>query len=198
MARSKTRTNTPRKPAESVSDPEQAVVLAEGQFLRLVRRGRWEYAERVNATGAVAIVALTEDRQILFTQQRREPMRAQVLELPAGLMGDVAGDPASDTWKDAARRELLEEAGYQARSYKLLTDGPVSAGFGTETITMVMATGLRKVAAGGGVDGEDILLHVVPFDSADKWLAARKKKGFLVDPKVYAGLYFAGKYLASR
>lgn len=198
MARSTPRSHPTRKSAESPADPERVVVLAEGRFLRLVRRGRWEYAERVNATGAVVIVALTEDRHILFTEQRREPMRAQVLELPAGLMGDVVGDPATDTWKDAARRELLEEAGYQARTLKLLTDGPVSAGFGTETITLVLATGLRKVAEGGGVDGEDILLHVVPFDSAEKWLASRKKKGFLIDPKVYAGLYFAGKHLASR
>ncbi len=189
----KTTTGTP-----SANNDDVVHVLGEGKFLRLVRRGRWEYAERVNATGAVVIVAITEDGEILFTEQRREPVRAQVLEMPAGLMGDVAEDPASDTWKDAAKRELLEEAGYQAKSVKLLTDGPVSAGFGTETITLVLATGLRKVAEGGGVDGENIQVHVVPFADADKWLAARKKKGFLIDPKVYAGLYFAAKHLATQ
>lgn len=177
---------------------DEVRVLSEGKFLRLVRRGRWEYAERVNATGAVVIVAVTDQREILFTEQWREPVRSLVLEMPAGLMGDLADNPETDTWKDATKRELLEEAGYQARSVKLLTGGPVSAGFGTEMITMTLATGLKKVAEGGGVDGEDIRVHVVPFEQAEAWLTRKKRKGYLVDPKVFAGLYFAGKYLAGK
>jgi ADP-ribose pyrophosphatase len=176
---------------------EPKTILHEGRFLRLVKLGHWEYAERNSAQGAVVIVAITDERKLLFTEQHRIPMAKAVIELPAGLVGDIPGEE-DEAWAEAARRELLEETGYDARRIQFLTHGPVSAGFGTETVSFFLAKGLRKIGQGGGVDGEDIRVHEVPLDRAEAWLRKQVRGGLLVDPKVYAGLFFAERATRSR
>ena len=48
---------------------DQPVLRWEGNFLRVIQCGRWEYADRVGTTGAVAVVAVTEDAKLLLTEQ---------------------------------------------------------------------------------------------------------------------------------
>jgi ADP-ribose pyrophosphatase len=55
---------------------------------------------------------------------------------------------------------------------------------------MFLASGLRRVGSGGGVAHEDITVHEVPLTQIHEWLEGRAKSGVLIDPKVYAGLYF--------
>jgi ADP-ribose pyrophosphatase len=165
-------------------------VVLEGKFIRLIRRGRWEYVERVRATGIVVIVPVTSDGRLVLVEQFRVPVAARVIELPAGLVGDTDEFHGEDL-AAAARRELLEETGYEARSLKPLLTGPVSAGLSTEMITVFLARGARRVAAGGGDASEDIKVHAVPLAKVEAWLARRQAKGALVDAKVYAGLHFA-------
>ena len=59
-----------------------------------------------------------------------------------------------------------------------------------ECYALVLATGARRVGPGGGDAGEDIQVHVVPLAEVDAWLDA-PPRGAVVDPRVYAGLYFA-------
>ena len=81
--------------------------LYEGQWLRMKRRGHWEYAERSHGNGmAVIIIAATPDDHVLFVEQYRVPLGKRTIEMPAGLVGD---DHAHDTLESAARRELIEE-----------------------------------------------------------------------------------------
>ena len=162
-------------------------VLYEGHFLRVCRRGRWEYVERSNATGAVVIVAVTDDDRVLLTEQVRPPVDAPVLELPAGLIGD---QPGEENYREAAVRELEEETGFRAADISLLTDGPSAAGLSNEQVVLVRASGLKRVGPGGGDDTEDIQVHEIPRDEVGDWLAQRRAQGTLIDPKVYAGLYF--------
>lgn len=173
---------------------DNAVVLAEGKYLRLVRRGHWEYAERNSARAAVMILAITDGR-IVLTEQFRIPHQKRVIELPAGLVGDEHGD--ADDIRTAARRELLEETGYEAREMTWLTEGPTSAGLSSEIVTLVRASGLRKVGRGGGVGSEAIQVHEVPLAQAHDWLQARIEAGVPVDPKVFAALYFAARTSAA-
>jgi len=176
-----------------VSTPPRALpgeVLAEGQHLRLVRRGGWEYAERVRGTGIVVIVAVTEDGRLLLTEQHRIPVGRPVVELPAGLAGDRVEDAGEDL-ETAARRELLEETGYEAQAFERLTEGPPSAGLSSEVVTLLRAVGLRRVGPGGGDAHEAITVHAVPLGEVPGWLDAVARRGCLVDSKVYAGLYFA-------
>jgi len=169
---------------------EQSTLLCEGRHLRLLRRGHWEYAERAKASGAAVIVAVTDEGKLLLTEQFRPPVDRRVIELPAGLAGDLAGQE-KERFTQAARRELLEETGYEAEHFVHLLTGPSSAGLTSELVSIFQATGLRRVSSGGGVEGENIIVHEVPLENLKSWLEKRINDGLLVDPKVFAGLWLA-------
>ena len=124
-----------------------ARTVYEGKYLRMVVRGHWEYVQRTHADGmAVIIIAVTPDDCVLFVEQYRVPLDARTIEMPAGLVGD---DHAHDTLEDAARRELIEETGWQADRVQVLLVGPTSSGMSSERIAFVRATGLTRVGEGG-------------------------------------------------
>ena len=161
--------------------------MYEGKYLRMVVRGHWEYVERTHADGmAVIIIAVTPDEHVLFVEQYRVPLQARTIEMPAGLVGD---DHATDTLEDAARRELIEETGWQAGRVQVLLTGPTSSGMSSERIAFVRATQLTHVGPGGGVGGEDITVHAVPRAQAPAWLMTKAREGFEVDLKLWAGLW---------
>lgn len=162
--------------------------LYEGRFVALRRRGRWEFAERVNAHGAAVIVAVTDDDRFVLVEQYREPLSGRAIENPAGLAGD---QPGEEDILEAARRELLEETGFDADHVALIMTGPGSPGMTSEQLTFVRATGLRRVHAGGGDGNEDITVHLVPMPEVCTFLAAKMREGLHVDPRVYAALFFA-------
>jgi len=68
--------------------------------------------------------------------------------------------------------------------------GPTSAGLTSELIRLVQATGLRKVGEATGDGEEKITVHLVKVPEVRAWLSERVRRGMLVDPKVYAGLWF--------
>lgn len=163
--------------------------LHEGRFLRLVRRGTWEFCQRTGISGVVGIVAVSPEGKLILTQQYRPPVDAQVIELPAGLAGDIAGaeDEAHET---SAIRELLEETGYRAAAMRPLCTSPSSAGLTDETITLFLASGLVREHDGGGDEHENIEVHEVPLADVPAWLEQKRQAGCLIDHKIYAGLYF--------
>lgn len=173
-----------------MSDPKQT--LATGNYLALIRDEGWEYVIRTRASGVVAIVAVTGADELILVEQYRKAVAAPVLELPAGLVGDEAGQE-QESEAEAARRELEEETGYTASEMTLLMKGPPSAGLGTEIVSIYRAAGLKQIGQGGGTDDEDITVHRVPLSGAERWLQAQEQRGCLTDPKVYVGLYFAAR-----
>ncbi|PKN58803.1 MAG: DNA mismatch repair protein MutT [Deltaproteobacteria bacterium HGW-Deltaproteobacteria-14] len=171
-------------------------ILGEGRFTRLVRERGWEYVERTNTSGIVIVIALTAAGELLLIEQHRPPVGARVVELPAGLAGDIAGEE-DEALATAAERELLEETGYVARDLRRLTEGPLSAGLTTEIVTVFGTRGAVKVGAGGGDHTEDIAVFPVPLADVPAWLEARVAAGSMVDPKVYAALWFAERLAAA-
>jgi ADP-ribose pyrophosphatase len=159
-----------------------------GRYLSLLERDGWEFASRCNASGVVVIIAVTDDGAIVLVEQYRKPVRARVIELPAGLVGDHV-DPGESVI-EAARRELLEETGYTAEHLDVLMACPSSAGISDEIITFVRATGLRRTGPGGGDASEEIEVLVVPLERVDRWLAEQHSAGKPMDPKIYAALYW--------
>ena len=167
-------------------------VIWQGKHVRLVDGNGWEFVERCDITGIVAILAITDDSKVVVVEQYRPPVQKKVIELPAGLVGDTC-DKKDESLLSAAKRELFEETGYEAGSMCYLTEGPPSAGIVSEVVTFFKASKLKKVADGGGDDTEDITVHEVLIEDAEVWLRSKMDQGMLVDPKVYLGLYFANR-----
>jgi len=165
-------------------------VLGEGRFLRLVRRDGWERADRIGVRDIVVLVAVTPDGELLLVEQHRPAVGARVLELPAGLVGDAA-EHRDEPIEAAARRELREETGWHASRFERLTAGPPTSGLSSEVVTLLRARELRREGDGGGVGEERIVVHAVPLAQVPTWLREREREGILVDPKVWAGLWFA-------
>lgn len=177
-------------PSNQAGDGENVDVLGQGQYLRLLSRGTWEYVERLTASGAVAIVAMTPAGRLLLVEQLRPALGQPVIELPAGLVGDLLDDP-NETLETAAHRELIEETGYRAQQMEWLAGGPTSPGLSGEIIHFMRAEQLERVGQGGGDDSENITVHEVALPELRSWLAEKAREGCALDPKLYAGLFLA-------
>ncbi len=176
---------------------ERPEVLAEGRFVRLVRKGSWEYVQRRRVSGTVGIVAVTEEGKLILIEQYRPPVGKWVIEIPAGLAGDTAGRE-QEAMAEAAGRELLEETGYESQEMIYITEGAGLPGLTDETTAVYLARGLKKVGPGGGDDSESIRVHEVPLGQVPAWLDRMRRTGRMIDLRVYAGLYFATNTEAGR
>ncbi len=159
-------------------------LLWQGKYLEVRRDGTWEFVRRVGGMGAAVILATTDAGEIVLVEQLRRAVGANTIELPAGLIGDDGDfDPAA-----TAARELAEETGFVATDWANLGDFATSAGMSAEMFTLFRARGLTRATAGGGVDGEDIAVHVVPLAGLAAWLAAARARGCVIDCRLIAAL----------
>lgn len=163
--------------------------LCRGKFLELLKEGRWEYVRRVNANGAVMIVAVTEDGELLLVEEYRVPLHALTIGLPAG----ISGDEGEESTLQSARRELEEETGYRADAWTYLFTGSSSPGLTTEMVSFYLAEGLHQISEGGGVAHENITVHRIPLPLVHGWLMDQTGQGKVVDPKIFMGLYFLSR-----
>jgi 8-oxo-dGDP phosphatase len=92
--------------------------------------------------GAVAVLALDDADRILMIRQYRHPVGRLLWEIPAGLR-DVPGE---EPWVTASR-ELMEEAGYRARNWRVLADYYSSPGYSTERLRVFLARDLEPIPA---------------------------------------------------
>lgn len=181
---------TPNHSVQAPDDADAPVeTLYQGKWLSLRQRGRWEYAARTNPGGAVIILAVTPQDKVLFVEQFRVAIGKPTIEMPAGLVGDLA-DQEEEGALLAARRELEEETGYRCARVEFIHEGPSSSGMSTEIIAFVRAFDLERVGPGGGDESENIVVHEVPRVEASDWLLARAAEGYSIDPKLFAGLWF--------
>ena len=169
--------------------PNEIRTIAETRFLRLVERGTWSYVQRTNEVRVVAVSAFTPENEIILVEQFRPPVQCNVIELPAGLAGDIAGEQ-DESLQTAAERELLEETGFVAKSWERIADLSSSAGLTDEVVTLFHAQDLTREHEGGGVDNENIIVHLIPKEDVVSWLKAQQADGKLIDGRVYAGLFF--------
>jgi ADP-ribose pyrophosphatase len=165
-----------------VSDEAEEIAWA-GKWLTAKRRGKWEFVSRARNIRAAVIVAIDDDDHVLLVDQYRVPLGKRCLELPAGLIGDEAGHEG-DSPLDAARRELIEETGYDCAAAESLGDYYSSPGMVSESFTLVRVTGLTKVGEGGGLEDEDIIVHRVPRANIADFVAAKRAEGLGIDVKI--------------
>jgi 8-oxo-dGDP phosphatase len=117
----------------------------------LVDLGDGQQVERdlVVHPGAVGIIAVDDEEQVLLVRQYRHPVSAQLWEPPAGLLDVPGEDPLA-----AARRELFEEAAYRAARWSVLLDVFMSPGGSGESVRLFLAQDLTPVSEAERFIGE--------------------------------------------
>jgi 8-oxo-dGDP phosphatase len=98
----------------------------------------------VEHPGAAVVLALDDAQRVLVVVQYRHPARRRFVELPAGLLDKPGEDP-----EQAARRELLEETGFEAARWTHLGSTWSSPGVTGELIHLYLAEGLSPADRGG-------------------------------------------------
>lgn len=175
-------------PCGVIPDLPEAEFRFRGRYVGVAQRKGVEFAVRTRAEGAAIIPAMTEAGEVVLVEQYRPPVQRRVIEWPAGLIGDEGNSADAVA---TAERELLEETGYAAASFREVFRCPCAAQLSSEMLSFVVAEGLRKAGCGGGIAGEEnITVHLVPRADLPRWLDGCRRRGLLVDPKVYTGLYF--------
>jgi ADP-ribose pyrophosphatase len=164
----------------------------EGRFITAVREGNWEYVRRSRGIRAAVILAETDAGEILLVEQDRIPIGRRCLELPAGLVGDDDENEIGNV-EEAAARELEEETGYRAAHMQPLGEYYSSPGMVAESFTLVRASGLTRVGEGGGVEGEDIVVHHVPRADVVSFIEQKRDEGVGIDVRLL--LLLGSEYL---
>ena len=165
------------------------VTVWQGRYIVAKKKGAWEYVSRARGISAGVIVAI-DDGHVILVEQYRVPLGRMCLELPAGLIGDETEGEAVEI---AAARELEEETGYRASRMTDLGYYYSSPGMVTEGFHLLRAEGLTKVHEGGGVEGEDIVVHRVRLDEVPDFVVQKRTEGVAVDVRML--LLLAGDFL---
>lgn len=162
-----------------------AEIVWEGKYIKVVKDGTWEYVSRARGIQAAVILAVDTGpdggAEVILVEQYRVPLGRRCLELPAGLVGD---EEEGESVAASAARELEEETGYRAAAIEPLGSFHSSPGMVSEGFTLVRATGLERVGAGGGQGDEQITVLRVPLGEIAAFVAAKRGAGVAIDVKL--------------
>lgn len=139
--------------------------------------------EYIRHPGAVAIVALFDDGQVLLERQFRYPQRREFIEVPAGKL--EPDEPHLET----ARRELMEETGYSASEWTRLGVVHTAIAYTDEAIELYLAKQLSRGTAKLDA-GEFLEILTVPFTEA----IAMVREGRITDVKTVAALLWVERF----
>lgn len=168
-----------------------STTLANGKMLQAkhdkvtLPDGAAAFREYVVHPGAVLIVPLLSNGNLVLERQFRYPVGQVFIELPAGKI-----DPEEDVLV-TGQRELLEETGYKATNWVSLGVQHPCIGYSNEVIHMFLATDLT--AGESALDeGEFLEVFELPFDECLELV----QRGEITDSKTIAALFLVEKHLA--
>jgi ADP-ribose pyrophosphatase len=165
-------------------------ILARGDLLTVKKdrvklpNGNVSQREYVMHPGAVVIVPILPNRNILLERQFRYPLHQVFIELPAGKI-----DPNEDVLH-TAQRELLEETGYSAEDWVKLGIQHPCIGYSNEVIHIFLA---QNLSAGQHKRDEDELLEV--FESSLDDCLRMMMQGEITDSKTICALFMTKQHL---
>jgi len=165
-------------------------IMAQGGLLTVKRdsvrlpNGNTSHREYVMHPGAVVIVPLLPNGNVVLERQFRYPLHQVFIELPAGKID------ANEDVLNTGQRELLEETGYSANEWVKLGAQHPCIGYSNEVIHIYLATGL---VAGKHQRDEDETLEVFEKKFEDCLLMIQR--GEITDGKTIVAMFLAEKYL---
>ncbi|MDP8568736.1 NUDIX domain-containing protein [Methylophilus aquaticus] len=181
---------------QSLNDPHltettlSSEIMAQGKMLTvrydqaLLPNGTTSGREYVIHPGAVVVIALTSQCEVVLERQFRYPLKQVFIELPAGKID--AGEPVLTT----GQRELLEETGYTASEWIKLGIQHPCIGYSNEVIHIYLALGLQLGAHQRDID-EAMDVFCWPFAHVMQAIEA----GEITDSKTMSAMLLAERYL---
>ncbi len=168
----------------------ETALVYEGDFIRVRKDnvrlpdGAVSSREYLNHPGAVAILAILENGNLVMERQFRYPTQREYIELPAGKI-----DQGEDILA-CAKRELLEETGYVASEWIHLTTAWPCIGYADERMEYFLARGLMY--QGNSLDdGEFLEVFELSLPEAIEWV----RLGKINESKTIVGLFWLEKFL---
>ncbi|MDA8257263.1 MAG: NUDIX hydrolase [Betaproteobacteria bacterium] len=153
----------------------------------LLPNGNTATREYIVHPGAVVVVPLLENGDVLMVRQFRYPLQRDFFELPAGKID------ADEDVLACGQRELLEETGFAAQAWRFLTTIHPCIGYSDERILIYLAQDLSE--HGHRRDEDEFLENVrLPLETAMEWV----RDGRISDVKTIIGLFWAEKIVEKR
>ena len=157
--------------------------IYDGRIINLQKRtiklqsGKIAHREIIKHPGSVAIIPILDNNTIILIEQYRSALEKVILEIPAGTLDH------SEKPEDCARRELLEETGYQARNFRKLLASYTTPGYSDEEMHFYLATELTYKGARPEED-ENIRTRMIKLDEINRMIKNEEIK----DMKTICGI----------
>ena len=145
----------------------------------------WEWMEKADV---VAVLPITAEGKLVLIKNYRVPIEKYVIESPAGLH-----DKKDEALEEAAKRELLEEAGYEADHWVATPPWPYRPGSSKNVVYGFIATGLRKLSDQAGDATEDITMLELSYEELGR-LYLNPSPDTLIAPEIMA-MYEMARFL---
>jgi len=182
----------PERESDLVETRVDRQVVHSSKYLTFVRdtiedaQGKRHTRELVIHPGAVTVAAVLPDGRVLLVRQYRHAAEKVMLELPAGTL-DKLPDGSIEDPLDAAKRELWEETGHHAGSWRRLATFWTAPGFASERMTLFLATDLAKDPKHDGpAADENLIVEALPLEEA----LGRLRRDEIDDAKTLVGLFW--------
>ncbi len=170
---------------------QRSEIVFQGKFLRIRRdytdRGAWETVELDSHKETAVIIAITDENELLLEKHYRFPLNRYVVELPAGLVDD-------ETPEECARRELLEETGYEAKELIPLFHGVICQGITRMYAHYFYAPKVMRIGEQKLEPTEDIEILKIPWDRVDDFLF-NLPHDLVLGANVLSAVYALKRYL---
>jgi ADP-ribose pyrophosphatase len=181
------------KPTDFTETPVSSKTVYRGKLLHVLEdevrlpNGRSVRREYIRHPGAAVMVPMPDPETVVLVRQFRYPLGRHFYEMPAGKI-----DPGEETLA-TAKRELLEECGYEAAEWRHMATIHPCIGYADERMELYLARQLRDV---GRTPDEDEFLERVTMSFAEalRWV----KEGKITDQKTVIGLLWADKFCSGR
>lgn len=134
------------------------VITLQKDLVKLVD-GSTSYREVVRHPGGCCVAAIDRDLNLIMVRQFRYAYNKLVLEIPAGKL-----DKLDETPLEAAKRELSEETGYEAKNWLDLGMIYPTPGYCDENLYMFAATNIDRLCNIHTDEGEFLTVEKFPFD----------------------------------